>query len=359
MNQFHSLLLRLHLHGVFWGEIALTLFFVLLIFLPSASAADVVRFQDRSLTLQSARPGDVTTYTLQFRFTTPTTTGSVDLLFCVDPIPYLPCDSPTGLDVSGASLASQVGETGFALDVRSSNHLVLTRGSPSVVGNDLSTYVISGIKNPTFTAHSYAIRMHSYASSNATGTIIDVGAVTAQITPSVVLETQVPPMLVFCVGQLVSETCGDVLGGNFSDMGEIDGETTVTAMSQMAVGTNATDGFVITVNGRPPAAGTRVLSSPNVPTLSQQGTNQFGINLVANTTPAVGADPDGDSMNAVATNDYGQSNRFMYRDGDVVASAPEVSLVRRFTVSYIVNAPQDLPAGVYSTTLTYICSGRF
>lgn len=358
MDKLHRALLRLHLHGVFWGEIALALFFSLIIFLPTSSAVDVVRFQNRSLTLSSARPGDTATYTLQFRFTTPTTTGSVDLLFCIDPIPYLPCDVPAGLDVSGAVLANQTGETGFDLDVRSANHLVLTRPTPAVVGNDLSTYTLTGIKNPTYMEHSFAIRMHSYATSDATGPIIDVGGVTAQITPEVVLQTQVPPMLVFCVAQQVNDTCSEMVGGNFSDMGEIDENTTVTAMSQMAAGTNGTNGYVITVNGSPPAAGNRIIPSPNIPTLSQQGTNQFGINLTVNTEPNVGADPDGADLGAAAP-DYTQANRFLYRNGDVVAESPDVSLVRRYTVSYILNARDDLIAGVYSTTFTYICSGRF
>lgn len=359
MDALHRLLLRLHLHGVFWGEIAIALFFSLLVFLPSTSAADVVRFQNRSLTIDSARPGDITTYTLQFRFTTPTTTGSVDLLFCIDPIPYLPCDVPSGLDVSGASLTNQTGETGFDLDVRSANHLVLTRPTPAVVGNDLSTYTFTGIKNPTYLAHSFAIRMHSYATSDATGTIIDVGAVTAQMTPEVVIQTQVPPILIFCVAQLVSDNCTDATGGNFSDMGEIDGNTTVTAQSQMAAATNATDGYVITVNGSPPSSGNRIINALSVPTSSTTGVRQFGINLTTNTTPNVGADPDGASTVAVAAPEYSQPNLFLFRNGDIVASSPDVTSNRRFTVSYIINAPDNLPAGVYSTTMTFICSGRF
>ena len=33
--------------------------------------------------------------------------------------------------------------------------------------------------------------------------------------------------------------------------------------------------------------------------------------------------------------------------------------MKKFTVSYILNASPDLRAGVYSTTVTFIASGRF
>jgi len=101
-----------------------------------------------------------------------------------------------------------------------------------------------------------------------------------------------------------------------------------------------------------------VLQPISTPTPSTPGTDQFGINLAENTTPVVGAAPDGASTDAIAANDYGQPNKFMYKDGDIVALAPAVSLVRRFTVSYIANTSNSLPAGVYTTTLTYVCSGR-
>jgi len=358
MHKYHRLQLALLPHRVFWGEIALSLFFSLIIFIPSTSAVDVVRFQNRSLTVGSSLPGVTTTYTVGMQFTTPTNTGSLDMNFCIDPIPYMPCVPPAGLDVSNAVLSSQTGETGWSLEILSANHLRLTR-APTVASNVPSTYVFSNIVNPTFMAHSYAIRMTSFASTDGSGTQIDVGAVTTQITEAIMLETQVPPVLLFCLGQAVSDNCASTSGGNYSDMGFLSDEDTLSAQSQMAVGTNATAGFVITVNGSPPAAGNHVFGVQTTPTLSQKGTTQFGMNLVANTAPAVGIDPDGASGNAVVALDYSQPNHYMFHDGDIVATAPNVSLVSRFTVSYIMNSDPNLHAGVYTTTITYICSGRF
>jgi hypothetical protein len=142
-------------------------------------------------------------------------------------------------------------------------------------------------------------------------------------------------------------------------MGQLDSESTLVARSQMAVGTNASSGFAITAVGIPLAAGTSVIDSPATPTASKPGSNQFGINLVANNAPAVGSDPEGPFANALPMPDYSVQNRYKYVPGDVVAFSPNVSLMKKFTVSYIVNSREDLRAGVYTTTITYIASGRF
>jgi hypothetical protein len=96
-----------------------------------------------------------------------------------------------------------------------------------------------------------------------------------------------------------------------------------------------------------------------MPTESKPGTDQFGINLVANDAPLVGKDPEGEWANAQPTTDYGQINKYKYAQGDVIASSPNVSLMKKFTVSYIVNSNPNLRAGVYTTTINYIASGRF
>ena len=142
-------------------------------------------------------------------------------------------------------------------------------------------------------------------------------------------------------------------------MGDLSSTSTLTAQSQMAVGTNASGGFAITANGDPPSAGTASINEMDVPEVSRPGTNQFGINLVANTSPTVGENPQGPFTNAVPSADYGMADRYKYKSGDLVAYSPNVSLMRKFTVSYIINASPSLKPGVYSTTLTFVASGRF
>ena len=280
--------------------------------------------------------------------------------FCVDPIPYDPCVPPTGLDVSHAVLSDQTGVNDYNISLQTTNHIILTR-SPSVVGQTPSTYTFSGIVNPTDMSHSYSIRLSDYASTDATGAIIDLGSVLTQVSEGILLETQVPPTLVFCVEKLVDDNCNTNSGGNYQDLGDINDDDlkTLYTTSQMGAGTNASNGYSITVHGTTMAAGTHVINALDTPTVSAPGNSQFGINLVENTAPNIGHNTDGSSGNTVVSANYDIPNKFYYHDGDEVASAPNVSLVGRFTVSYIVNTPPKLRAGVYTTTITYICTGRF
>ena len=338
-------------------EEVVCLLLVLVVFIEPASA---LRMQSRSLYMNSTDPGATTSYTVAFRYMSPVTVGSVDMLFCIDPIPYHACVTPPGLNVSNASLVDQSGETGYTIQSQSTNRIVLSR-TPSVPGMSSvpSSYKFENIVNPTNTAQSFSIRLKTHATADATGSQIDFGSVKGQVTDALTIQTQVPPMLIFCVAEQVSDDCSGTNDNFYTDMGELDAESTLTAQSQMAVGTNASGGFSITANGFPMSAGTNVIDSPNAPTDSRRGTNQFGINLVANNAPAVGGDPEGDWANAVPALDYGQPNKYKYVSGDEVAFSPNVSLMKKFTVSYVLNSSEDLRAGIYSTTITYIASGRF
>lgn len=326
----------------------------------TAQATVVIRFHNRSLFIANSQPGATTKYVLSLTYTTQTTVGSIDMLFCINPIPDEPCVTPPGLDLSNAVLSDQTGETGYSMNLVAPNHIILSR-TPGVVGQTPSTYTFDNVVNPTYTAHSYSIRLSDYASTDATGPIIDLGSVVTTVTDAIYLETQVPPILVFCVAKQVDPLCNAPFGGNYQDLGDINDDDLKTLMttSQMGAGTNATNGYAITVHGTTMAAGTHVIQPLDIPTASAPGNSQFGINLVANTDPGIGSDPDGSSGNAVVSTNYDIPNRFMYHDGDEVASAPNVSLVGRFTVSYVINTPPKLRAGVYTTTLTYICTGRF
>lgn len=360
----HHRLLRLHAfvftgRGL-WTEELIALLLVALVIVSPTSA--VIRFTNRSLLMTSTVPNATTSYTISFQYTSPVAVGSVDMLFCEDPIPYMPCVTPPGLDVSSAYLSSQTGETGFSIDpaTHTNNHIILTR-NPAQVPNPsvMSSYRLDGVVNPANTEKAFSIRLRSHESLDASGPQIDVGSVRGQVTNSIYLETQVPPMLIFCLAQQVEENCTGTDDTYFKDMGELTSTNTVTAQSQMAVGTNATNGFVITAHGDPPSAGTATINNMTVPAFSHPGTNQFGINLVENTSPAVGENPQGPFANAVPSVDYGTPDVYKYVPGDEVAFSPNVSLMRKFTVSYILNASPSLKPGVYSTTITFIASGRF
>jgi len=351
---------RLHAFIFNWRHIfteeLVALVLVLFIFIAPASAA--MRFQERSLYMNSTVPGASTSYEVSFRYMSPQPVGSVDMLFCVDPIPYHECVSPSGLDVSRAVLNSQTGESNFAILSKSTNRIVLSRSTASIP-TTVSSYKFDNVVNPTDSSQSFSIRLKSLASSDGTGAQIDFGSVKGQVTEGVEIATQVPPMLIFCLAEEVEYNCTGSNDTYYTDMGALNSNSTLKAYSQMAVGTNASGGFAITANGTPMSAATNVIESPSSPTESLPGTNQFGINLVENSNPGVGQNPEGEYANAIPSPNYSTPNMYMYIPGDVVAYSPNVSLMKKFTVSYILNASPSLRAGVYTSTMTFVASGRF
>lgn len=94
------------------------------------------------------------------------------------------------------------------------------------------------------------------------------------------------------------------------------------------------------------------LTAASVPT---QGQEEFGINLVENTTLAVGLnpspDPDTNFANGIAATGYDTDGIFKYTQGDVIATSSPTGLAwgrTYFTVSYIANVSPITPAGLYT-----------
>lgn len=192
----HHRLVRLHAlvfsQRHIWSEELIALLLVGLIFVAPAAAS--TRLQERSLLTHSAVAGEVTEYTIAYKYVTPVAVGSVDMLFCIDPIPHNPCVTPPGLDVSGAVLSEQLGDSGFSISQQSTNHIQLTRSPtvPSAAGK--SSYTFSNIRNPDSMDPSFSIRLRTHSSTDATGPQIDFGSVKGQMTNSVEIMTQVPPL---------------------------------------------------------------------------------------------------------------------------------------------------------------------
>lgn len=352
------------LHGAFFkfrtlfSEELVALLLVLFVIVVPAGAT--TRFEHRSLTMYNSEPGATTTYKVALQYMTPEPVGSLDLQFCVSPIPHDPCVTPPGLDISNTALTHQTGETGFTKTQVSENHIILTRPPQMIAAaGSTASYEFNNIVNPTDQTDSFSIRLRSHQSTDATGPHIDFGSVKGQVGAGVVIETQVPPMLIFCVAQEVQEDCLETNGNYFTDMGNLSEKETLTAQSQLAVGTNASAGFAVTVNGNPLTAGTNVIDGMTTTDNSKMGQNQFGINLVENDELSVGHNPEGVWSNAFPSADYSQPNKYKYREGDVVAYSDSVTLIKKFTVSYIVNVNPNLRAGVYTATINFIASGRF
>jgi hypothetical protein len=94
------------------------------------------------------------------------------------------------------------------------------------------------------------------------------------------------------------------------------------------------------------------------------GTEQFGINLKANTSPtAFGADPsqapDSSFGYGYAVAGYDTANVFKYNKGDVIARSDKSSGRTDYTISYIYDISSLSLAGEYIFTQDLIVIGTY
>jgi hypothetical protein len=176
-----------------------------------------------------------------------------------------------------------------------------------------------------------------------------------------------PPQLVINYGGYRAQTgfnTGDepvleVITSSISeDMGVLDDATTGTAAAMIKVRNYLSDGYVLQIVGPAPGQGSHRLNALTTPTLSQKGVEQFGLNLVANTTPAIGANPaqvpSGTFSFGNVESGYNGSNYFKYVDGDIVARSLTSTGETDYTVSFIANVSNVTPAGRYNGSFSAV-----
>jgi len=137
-----------------------------------------------------------------------------------------------------------------------------------------------------------------------------------------------------------------------SNLGVLSTESTATKTTVVKINSYLTGGYTLQVVGDPPKFGTHTLATPTVPTASRPGTEQFALNAVANTSPAVGIGPvqvpTGQLNFGDVTADYRTSNMFKYVSEDVIASSKAESGRTDYIISMIVNISSATPAGHYT-----------
>lgn len=145
------------------------------------------------------------------------------------------------------------------------------------------------------------------------------------------------------------------------DLGTFSAATATTATSTFEVINYTSYGYVIQMLGNPPTYGSNVIDAMGSTGPSQAGTEQFGINLVANTSPvSFGANPDqGQFGFGVAAANYNTPNNYRFASGETIASAPKSSGETSYTISYIVNVGSLTPGGQYAGNQTILCVGTY
>lgn len=150
--------------------------------------------------------------------------------------------------------------------------------------------------------------------------------------------------------------------GGIVDLGTINTTTTGTGSSTFYVRTYINSGYVVETMSNPPTNGTKTLTGMPSAAASSQGTEQFGINLVANTSPvAQGAapslQPNSTFANGIAATGYDTTNTYKYVVGDIIARSGSGRAwgQTNYTISYIANAGPITTGGLFSMNHDIVC----
>jgi hypothetical protein len=148
------------------------------------------------------------------------------------------------------------------------------------------------------------------------------------------------------------------------DLGTLTPTITQTATATFTVKAYLAHGYSVVNASDPPTNDSYTMQTLTTPTASSVGTEQFGINLVANTSPtSFGADPqyipdNTFSFGQVAA-DYSSPNLYKYIKGDTVALSTASSSATTYTVSYIFNISNVTPGGRYNMNHILVATGTY
>lgn len=144
------------------------------------------------------------------------------------------------------------------------------------------------------------------------------------------------------------------------DLGTLDASSTKTGTANFHVRAYINTGYTVQTVSQPPSYTSGLSSHTLAPmtTLgtSTIGTEQFGMNLRQNTSPAnIGSNPspqpNGTYATGVAATGYNTPDQYKYNTGDIIAQTPLGSSgwgQTNFTISYIANVTALTPAGNYT-----------
>ncbi len=352
--------------------------------LVPAFVSEAAQPTNRVLALGSSATSAVTTYAFSFKPATTGNIGAIKFEVCDSPLEAFGCvntgdSNGVSFTSSGASIQSQSGISGFTAGTGTppaptTNTFWITNGTPQNINSSTTvTVTFQNVRNPSAANKEFYGRMTTYSDSAGTAEV-DFGAVAVDTVSQITVTGNMPESLVFCVG--TSGTDCTNLTGTAVTLGTFSPVSTNVGTSLMSASTNAGFGYAITLVGTTltsgsntiPAMGTQSLNSTGcaVSCTSATGTSQFGSNVRANNVASAGgvfgADvtPTGAGFNGVGAGGYNTANSFRFFNGDTVAnSGGTTSKAQLFTNSYLVNVGGDQAAGVYTATMTYICTATF
>ena len=158
----------------------------------------------------------------------------------------------------------------------------------------------------------------------------------------------------------VDPTLSFSITDNTISLGTLSISSASTDIAVFTVASNDSNGYSVTIAGNTLTHSNETddinAIAPSAASYSTS-TEQFGINLVDNSSPNVGADADGGS--GQASSGYNTENLFKFVSGNTIASSSGSSDTTTFTISCLGSISAESAAGDYSVDLTLIATGTF
>jgi hypothetical protein len=326
---------------VVYGAIAMVMTFAYFPYMASAE-----QITARSVVIGSSVASASTTY--DFTFTSPQSTTIKSVGFAACTTASGACTPAPGFSSSSSTLdsTSNLGSGGtWTVNTATSTELRATNTSNTGSPSAGSTVNFTTVTNPSATNSTFYMRITTY-SDDAWTTPIDTGTVATSTAGQITVTASVDETLTFT---LATATVA---------LGTLSTSSTGTGTSSMTVATNATSGYTVGYSGSTLTSGTDTITAM-AGGASVQDSKQFGINLMDNATPNVGADVSGSGTGAPEAG-YGTADSFKFVPaGETIASASEPTNSNTFTTSYIANIDGATAAGSYSTVITYTATANF
>ncbi len=340
---------------------------------PFSSIVQAGTLTPAKVTISDSRAGNAST-TYDFAFTTSVTTSikQLNVVFCTTASGA--CSTPTGIDTTGATRASDnVAGTGRTDDFTGNGTLSTVITTPASQATQAVTVSYTGITNPTTTNTTFFARITTYSDTGST--VIDTASVAFAIltSTSIAVSASVDSTFTFSVAAANS---GSVNGAsidittstaNTIPFGTLSSGVPKVAAHDLSVVSNALGGYTITVKALadPPL----VDASNNIDKFS--GTND---------TPTTWSSPAGSSANVntgffgYTTNDAslgtGTATRFTGSGGnkwagtttsplEVAYSAVGVSSAEVTRVGWQAEVNGLQPAGAYTGTVVLVATPTY
>jgi hypothetical protein len=161
-----------------------------------------------------------------------------------------------------------------------------------------------------------------------------------------------------------------LVNGTNTNIGALSTGSTTTTTATFSVKNYLSSGYSVVTVSSPPKNNSYTMNALSTPTASSAGTEQFGMNLVANNScsgagmPSVlGASPAQVPSNAfsfgAAASGYNTACQFKYVPGDTIASSSSSSGETDYTISYIYNIGVLTPGGTYNFNDVLVATATF